>query len=71
MGEKITTLSSGKSEGMDLQIELNHPVTEGACRQVHIQSRRFRMEMDEKNYIKYALAVLAAEKNFRGLKGLS
>lgn len=70
MGEKIRKLSEGKLLGADFEVELNHPTVSGQDQQVHIQSDRFRFEMGRKEYIKYALAVLLAERNLKNLKGL-
>ena len=70
MGEKIKTLSKGKLLNADFEIELNHPSSSGQDQQIHIQSDKFRFEMDKKDYIKYALSVLVAEKNLKSLKGL-
>lgn len=70
MGEKIKTLSRGKLLNTDFEIELNHPPSSGKDEQIHIQSDKFRFEMDKKDYLKYALSVLVAEKNLKNLKGL-
>ncbi len=70
MGEKIRILSTGKLLNADFEIELNHPPSSGQDQQIHIQSDKFRFEMDKKDYIKYALSVLVAEKNLKSLKGL-
>ena len=70
MGEKIKVLSKGKLLNTDFEIELNHPPSSEQDQQVHIQSERFRFEMDKKDYIKYALTVLVAEKNLKNLKSL-
>ena len=69
MGEKIKTLSKGKLLDIDFEIELNHPPSRGQDEQIHIQSDKFRFEMDKKDYLKYALSVLVAEKNLKNLKG--
>ena len=45
-----------------------HPLSSGKDQQVHIQSTKFRFEMDKKDYVKYALAILVAEKNLKNLK---
>ena len=68
MGEKIKTLSKGKLLNTDFEVELNHPLSIGLDEQIHIQSEKFRFEMDKKDYIKYALSVLVAEKNLKNLK---
>ena len=68
MGEKIKTLSKGKILNNIFEIELNHPSSSGQDEQIHIQSDKFRFEMDKKDYIKYALSILVAEKNLKGIK---
>ena len=70
MGEKIKTLSRGKLLNSDFEIELNHPPLSGQDEQIHVQSDKFRFEMDKKDYLKYALAILVAEKNLKNLKRL-
>ena len=68
MGEKIKTLAVGEILKNKFEIELNHPSSSGKDQQVHIQSTKFRFEMDKKDYVKYALAILVAEKNLKNLK---
>lgn len=68
MGEKIKTLSKGNLINSEFEIELNHPPSKGQDYQIHIQSEKFRFEMDKKDYIKYALSVLVAEKNLKNSK---
>jgi hypothetical protein len=71
MGEKIKTLSKGKILNVDFEIELNHPPVDGEDQQIHIQSKKFRFEMDKKDYLKYALSILVAEKNLKSLKDIN
>ena len=70
MGEKIKTLSKGKLLNTDFEIELNHPPSSEQDQQIHIQSDKFRFEMDKKDYIRYALSILVAEKSLKKLKGI-
>ncbi|ACM93703.1 hypothetical protein NAMH_1664 [Nautilia profundicola AmH] len=70
MGEKIKTLSKGKILAKEFEIELNHPPRAGLDEQIHIQSEKFRFEIYKKDYLKYALSVLTAEKNLKNLKGI-
>ncbi len=70
MGEKIKILSSGKLFDTDFEIELNHPSQAGKDQQIHIQSDKFRFELDKKEYIKYALSILIAKRNLKNLKGI-
>lgn len=68
MGEKIKTIATGKILKSEFEIELNHPPSSGLDEQIHIQSENFRLEMDKKDFIKYGLSVLVAEKNLKILK---
>lgn len=70
MGEKIKILAKGKLLGSDIEIELNRPPSQGCDEQIHLQSDNLRFEIDKKDYIQYALAILFAEKNLRRLKKL-
>ena len=70
MGEKIKTLSAGSFLNSEFEIELNHPPLSGKDQQIHIQSNKFRFEMDKKDYIKYALSILVAEKNLKKMKDI-
>jgi len=70
VGEKIKTLSRGKLLAGEFEVELNHPPSSGCDQQIHIQSDKFRVEIDKKDYLKYALSVLVAEKNLKNLKDL-
>ena len=55
MGEKINILSKGKLLGNDFEIELNHPPSIGLDQDIHIQSDKYRFEINKKDYIQYAL----------------
>ncbi|HRZ40283.1 MAG TPA: hypothetical protein P5246_04665 [Candidatus Omnitrophota bacterium] len=70
MGEKIKTLSKGEFFGSTVEIELNRPVVEPQGQQIHIQSKNFRLELKKKEYVKYALSILNAEKNLKNLKNI-
>jgi len=70
MGDVIKILSKGKVFHTDFVIELNRSPLNGQDQQIHIQSSNFRFEMNKKDYIKYALCILVAEKNLKNLKGI-
>ena len=70
MGEKIKTISKGKILNNNFEIELNEPTISGQEEQIHIQSDKFRVEMDKKDFVKYSLSILLAEKNLKILKKL-
>lgn len=68
MGEKIRTIATGKILESEFEIELNHPTLKGLDQHIHIQSDKFRIEMEKKDFIKYGLSVLVAERNLKTIK---
>lgn len=70
MGEIIKTLAKGKLLESNIEIELNHPPARGQDQQIHIQSDKFRYEMDKKDYLKFATSILVASKNLKQSKGI-
>lgn len=68
MGEKIKTLTKGRLLDKEFEIELNHPTVIGKEQQIHIQSNKFRFELEKSDYIKLAFSILVAEKNLKNLK---
>jgi hypothetical protein len=62
MGEKIIDLGFVKMGDTDYSVELNHP-SGGLQKEVHIQSKKSRIEMTESEFIELStLILLAAEK---------
>ena len=70
MGEKLKNLSKGKIHSIEFEIELNHPTVSGRDQIIHIQSDQFRFEMNKKDFLKYALSVMVAERNLKIIKGI-
>jgi hypothetical protein len=70
MGEIIKRLAKGKLLDSNIEIELNHPPAAGQDQQIHIQSEKFRFEMDKKDYLKFATSILVAAKNLKHSKGI-
>ncbi|MGM0641872.1 MAG: hypothetical protein ACQESN_10660 [Thermotogota bacterium] len=70
MGEKIKTLSKSKINGLLVEIELNEPNDAKSDDQVHIEWRKHRLELSKKEFVKYGLAILIAEKNLKYLKDI-
>jgi hypothetical protein len=68
MGEKISTLGHVIVSEVEYEVELNHPPSAGLPRQIHIQSERFRIELDEIEFIQTALAFNLAAEKLRRLK---
>jgi len=70
MGEIIKKLAEGKLLDSHIEIELNHPPASGQDQQIHIQSEKFRFEMDKKDFLKFAASILVAAKNLKHSKGI-
>ena len=70
MGEKIKDLASIEVWNTEYEIELNLPSSRGQESQVHIQSDSFRIEIDESEYIRVAIAIKFAAEKLRHLKKL-
>ena len=68
MGEIIKKLADGNFLGSEIEIELNHPPAKGQDQQIHIQSDKFRFEMDKKDFIAFATSIMLAKKNLKSLK---
>lgn len=68
MGEKIKILTKCKILGNNFDVELNHPLTKNGDKQVHVQSDKFRYEIDLKDYIKIALGISLAGKQLKRIK---
>lgn len=65
MGEKIRDLSKWNNSNTDYFIELNEPPSIGADYRIHIQSKKFRLDLPQNDYIKYALTVLQAAERLK------
>jgi hypothetical protein len=70
MGEKIKTLGTVNIKNSVFEIELNKPSASGLQRQIHIQSKDSRFEMDEGDFLRFAISILVAEKNLKNTKGI-
>lgn len=70
MGEKIKTLGSVDLLNQAFEVELNAPPSIGMNRQIHIQSDKFRFEMDEDEFIQLCTAVNLAAEKLKHAKGL-
>lgn len=68
MGEKIATLGQIHFSECDLEVELNHPPSDGLPRQIHIQSDDFRMELDEDEFVRLICSVRLAKEKLKRLK---
>ncbi len=70
MGEILKKLGKILINNDEIEFELNKPHSEKDLRSVHIQSKRFRVEMNEEEFLKLALTVIVAEKKIKKLKGI-
>lgn len=70
MGEVIKMLATGKIDGQEVEIELNHSPVDRKKQQVHLQLRGMRLEMDKDRYIQCALSILLAKNNLKRVKSL-
>ena len=68
MGEKIKILGTINIKNSAFEVELNKPPVSGLSRQIHIQSKDSRFEMDESDFLRLAISVLVAEKNLKNIK---
>lgn len=71
MGEKIQSLGQVKLQGQGLEVELNAPPSPGMSRQIHVQSDKFRFEVDEDEFIQLCVAVNLAAEKLRHSKGIN
>ena len=69
MGDKIKTLAKGEIKKTIFEIELNKGSSINAPRSIHIQSKSFRVDFDEIEFMKLAMTILSAKKRLLVLKG--
>lgn len=70
MGEKIKDLGKIHLNDGLFDVEINHPNVKGQEKQIHIQSDRFRFEMDESSFIKSATSIILAREQLKKIKGI-
>lgn len=70
MGEKIQTLAKLNIQNTSVEIEHNEPNSSPGEEQIHIEWNKHRLEMSKKEFIKYGLAVLIADKNLKNIKNI-
>lgn len=71
MGEKIKILGHGNINNQEIEIELNKPPSKGADQQIHIQTKKGRLEFSKKDFITYSLSVLKSAKKLKNMKEIS
>lgn len=70
MGEKIKTLGKANIKNQDIEIELNEPTSQNGEQQIHIQTKKFRLELSKNDFITYSLSVLKSAKKLKKLKAI-
>ncbi len=68
MGEKTKTLAKAFINNQDIEVELNNPLSKGKEEQVHIQTKKGRIEFNKRDFIQYAFAILSAGKKLKNMK---
>ena len=69
MGEIIRKIEKIRIGGSEFDIELNKSTASKDKREIHVQNEKFRLALDEKEFVQMACAVLLAKKQFDILKG--
>lgn len=67
MGELIRVLGTIKSSAGDISIEENESTSE--IPEMHIQSSKFRIELDQIEFIELSAIILLALENLNSYKG--
>ena len=70
MGEKIKDLGRINLCGSDCAVEMNEPPSGCGERQIHVQSKTFRSEMTESEFVQFCAAIRLAAEKLRRLKSL-
>lgn len=69
MGEKIRVLGKICVTNQVFDVELNKPPANGMDYAIHIQNDKFRFELEMRDFLKMAGAILESEKQFLWVKG--
>lgn len=71
MGEKIRDLERVRLNDMDFLIELNDGTVKARKPQyIHLQNKRFRLALSDREFIQMAVAIRTAGQKIRGYKDL-
>ena len=71
MGEKLYDMAKVSLHDMDFLIELNDGTSKARKPQyIHLQNKRFRLALSDKEFIQMAVAVHTAALKIRGYKDL-
>ncbi len=68
MGEILKMLGSSNILGLHFELELNKANAENLPESVHIQNSSGRIELSDKEFVKFATTYLSAKKKFEILK---
>lgn len=69
MGELIKKIDTIKIGNTDLDIEVNHSARGNEFRDIHLQNKKFRLEIPENEFIQMCACVLLAKRQFDVIKG--
>ena len=69
LGEVLKVLKETELGGVKFIIEQNEPLVQGGSRVIHLQNEKFRMEMPEPLFLKFAGAIAWSRKKFDDMKG--
>lgn len=70
MGEKIRTLGNISLFDQCLEVELNHSSNGSSIKEIHLQNDRFRIEMNQNEFIELYSAISLAAKKLRAQKNI-
>lgn len=71
MGEVICDLGKIKIGDSEFTIELNHSASGSQYRDIHIQNKKFRLEVPENEFLQMAACVMLAKKQLKIIKDMS
>lgn len=69
MGEKIKDLRKINLGNNQLVLELNEGTHKNGKYDIHLQNHRFRLNVDEKDFIRIASCIMYAKENILSYKG--
>ena len=71
MGEKTKTLARAFINNQEIEIELNNPLSKGKDEQIHIQTKKGRIEFNKRDFVQYAFGLLSAGKKLKAMKEIN
>jgi len=68
MGDMIKKVGVLPLAGTELEVELNHSARGGKYRDIHLQNKKFRLEIPEQEFLQMAACTLLAKRQFDVIK---